>query len=194
MVMMQIQFTNIATFFFLFVIQGAYTQKKFDLKVNITEFDLEDMHLYGFETNFGFSRKEIRKGWWEFTKQYGKLTNMRSYYRLKISGRATGENTGLTIYFRSTEAPGGSRLEIGTEEKKYRNDLKDLLIAFKKDFYLRYYLDQLRRATASGERAGKAYPNILMPEEKNEWLEQLQMNQEKLHQLRTAIKAILTTK
>lgn len=167
-----------------------FSQKKFDLNQKEVSFDVDGKTLQGIQTAFDFGRDEVRKGWWRYAKRFGTPLDMRSHYLITIPSEATDGNVDLKIYSKTFLDQNTIRFNIGLESKQYQSQLKELLFQFKRDFYIRYYLNEIHFVRLSAVRISEEYATEANNRKKNQLLKQLKTKQSTIEKLKDEIKTI----
>jgi len=114
------------------------------------ELKLPDKKVKGYSTSMDFSEDDIYYGWWKYAKQFSRPRNQRTHYEVTIP--ATKDSKEVMIYAQVDQGPadvllmklGMEMSGMGEEEKKrFDKQLKDMLIDFKRWFYLRHFQEEL---------------------------------------------------
>ena len=102
-----------------------------------------------FKTFLDFDSKDVRKGWWKFSREFGKPVNMRRYYEttlvheemmnVKVITRSVKFKEGTLFYLtlKNDEMP-------KDQEQKYLKQVKTLLFEFKQEYYRSFLEDELK--------------------------------------------------
>lgn len=165
-------------------------QKKFDLDVESSTLDLDGKSLTGYSSSFDFTREETRNGWWKYARQFGSPLDMRTYYRVKIPSETTDGNVDLVIFTQAIEQNGQTVFSMGIEEEKYKIQVEELLKVFKREFYIQYYLDQLKLKENEATNYSEQYADTSITDEKDKILTQLNTAREAVERLKEEIRKV----
>lgn len=154
------------------------------------EFEVAGQTVTGFQTTFDFGREEVRRGWWKYAKQFGNPLDMRSYYQVRIPAETTDGNLDLTIYSQTLLEESKIVFKLGLEDKKYKPQLEQLLVDFKRDFYIQHYLNEIHLVELSSARLSDEYAASSTSSNKDELLRDLQSKQAEIARLKGEIKVI----
>jgi hypothetical protein len=127
---------------------GAQT---FDLKSQSVQVAIKGTNYSGYSTAVDFPKKEVLYGWWKYARRYGKPLNQRTHYEVTLP--ATDKTKALVLYTIVKESGTGSVVELALntegmgeeDKKKYQAQVRDVLLDFKRWYYLRYYENQLEK-------------------------------------------------
>ncbi len=183
-------YKNTLLAFILFGITFVNAQKKFDLTIKPVTLNLEEKNLVGYGSEFDFPREQVRKGWWRYARQFGSPLDMREYYMVRVPSETTDGNVDLTIYAQALEAEAGTSFSLGLEEEKYKVQVEELLKVFKKDFYIQYYLAELKLVELEAEKYSRQYESALEEEGKSEALNLLNTKREEIELLKKEIRKV----
>ncbi|MEP5611852.1 MAG: hypothetical protein ABJP45_06355 [Cyclobacteriaceae bacterium] len=165
-------------------------QKRFDLTINGTSLDLDGESLTGFGSEFDFTRDEVRKGWWKYARQFGSPLDMRTYYEVTIPAAASDGNVDLLVFAQTIEEGGKTLFKIGLKEEKYKTQAKELLRVFKKDFYIQFYLAELKLKELAAQKYSSQYETALQEEEKSAALTLLNSTKQEMEFLKEEIRKV----
>jgi len=168
---------------FLFSSTLSFSQKKFDLKISEENRSIMGNKTSGFTSYFDFTRDEVRKEWWRFAKQFGNPLDMRDYYQVKIPANINDGNIDMLVFTQSTEEDSGTDFFIGIEKQDYLEQIKYLLIAFKKRLYLNHYLSEIALVELKIEELSIAYSDQRLPST----LEEIIKHQNQIEKMKTEI-------
>ncbi|MEQ9402552.1 MAG: hypothetical protein RIM99_03110 [Cyclobacteriaceae bacterium] len=182
-------YKNTLLFVFLFSSGLIFGQKNFNLDLNSASLNIDGNKLIGFNTTFDFNREEVRKGWWKYARKFGNPIDMRTYYVVTIPAESTDGNVDLTIYSQALDDTDPVVFSIGISDKKYKVQIEELLKEFKKDFYIQFYLNELKLKETEATGLSERYERALQ-DEKNEVLDLLQANKESIESLKEEIRKV----
>lgn len=168
----------------------VFAQKNYDNKCSKTELTLEGKTLKGYTTNFEFDRESVRRGWWEYARAFGTLLNMKSYYKVTIPATANDGNVDLEIFSQTAPGNNGVTFFVGLEESKYNDQAKDLLLDFKKNFYIGDLVSLIQKKEAQAKSLSNTYNSSVLDEEREELLEKISQLQSEIEELKEEIKKI----
>lgn len=147
---------------------------------------LEGKTLGGYTTEFSFTREEVRRGWWEFSKKFGTPLNMKAYYKVKIPSDYTDGNADLMIYSKTDPVEGGVRFFIGVTETEFRDQIKNLLVDFKREFYIKKIIDGIKSIELDCTEIARKYEDT----KSEEMLDSLISLRQEIDVMKSKIKAI----
>lgn len=123
----------------------AFGQTTYKDLLKESDVTLEGKTLHGFTMGFGFSRPEVRKGWWAYARKIGAPDNMRTYYKVKIKQGEGKQAAYLTLYSKTTtKETQGVDFFLGSEDARFKDQVQLLLIDFEKNFKISKILDQIK--------------------------------------------------
>ena len=157
--------------------------------VSPTSLDLESKSVVGFGTEFDFTKEQVRRGWWKYARQFGNPSDMRTYYEVTIPADATDGNVNLVIYTQ-TLVEGKTIFKLGLKEEKYKSQAKELMRVFKKDFYIQFYLEQLKTKELEAQKFSSQYESAVGEEEKSAALILLDAKRDEIEFLKEEIRKI----
>lgn len=146
----------------------------------------------GYSTFFDFSREEVRRGWWEYAKKFGNPINMKTYYQVKVSSAYTDGNVDLMLYSKTEASDGGVSFFLGIEESDFNNQLKNLLVDFKKEFYIKKILERIEAAQKEAAKQSDDYRSTFLSDERGVILNSLSKIIRSVDSLRNEIKEVIT--
>lgn len=158
---------------FLFVLTAATGQKKYDQKVQPSTLTLEGISINGHKTNFDFDREYVRKGWWAYARKFGSPLNMKDYYKVTIPASQSDGNVDMTIYTQTVKDANGVSFFLGVADKALSKQATELLLDFKKHFYIHHYLDEMEQLTDEANALSKDYRKAILDTKKRRLLDQL---------------------
>lgn len=173
----------------MFVATQLQGQKKFNLQVKGIQIDLNGKMLTGYSSEFDFSREEVRMGWWKYARTFGNPLDMRTYYQVKIPSETTDGNVDLTMYALTIEENGIVNFKLGIEDKKYKVQVEEMMKVFKKDFYIQFYIDELKIIELEAEDLSNKYERAI-DEEKDEILNSLNIKKLEMERLKVEIRKV----
>lgn len=174
----------------LFGLLQVNGQKRFELSVAGTSLDLEGKSVVGFVSEFDFTKEQVRRGWWKYARQFGNPSDMRTYYEVKIPAGATDGNVDLVIYTQTLAEAGKTLFKLGLKEEKYKAQAEELIKVFKKDFYIQFYLAELKLKELEAEKFSSQYESAVEEEEKSDALTLLNGKKEEIEFLKEEIRKV----
>lgn len=175
---------------FLFAFTAVISQKKFNAKFEKTSFVIESKTLSGYKTLFDFSREDVRKGWWKYSREFGSPLDMRKYYKVIIPAATNEGNVDLAIYAVSTEVGNDCSFFLGVENMQYVSQAAKLVKDFKKQFYIDFYLNQIEKKQEDAEDLSEEYDGKKGRRKKKLILDALNEKRAEIDQLKGVIKGI----
>ena len=175
--------------FYAFTVNAQITYEN-SLKEN-TE-SLEGKLLNGYSTVFDFSREKVRRGWWEYAKKFGNPINMKTYYKVKISSDYTDGNVNLILYAKTEVSDGRVDFFLGIEEGNFNNQIKSLIMDFKRGFYIKNILERIENEKGKAVRIAHKYNSKSLSDKRSIILDDLSEIITSIDSLKHEIKGIMT--
>lgn len=138
--------------FFCFFSLALWGQK-FDPQISQYTLTLGGSARSGFISSFDFPAKKVEKGWWSFSRDFGRPLNMRAYYQV---GVPTDDGKEIILLSKVIENKGACRFFLAVDEQsipatlkeKYQNQVKQTLI----DYRRYYYVQEIEKVISKAER------------------------------------------
>lgn len=147
----------------IFFFQSGAICQSFDPTINATHWTVDGEVRQGFSTDFGFSAKDVEKGWWRFSRKFGRPLNMKTYCRVTIPGETNQGNVDIELLSKTLTNKEGSTFFLTvnertipeTKKENYLNQVKIMLQDFKKSYYLSVLEDQLKKEEKKAKKLSK---------------------------------------
>lgn len=176
---------------FLFVFTSVISQKKFNSSFEKTSFVIDGKTLTGYKTPFDFTREQVRKGWWKYSREFGNPLDMRKYYKVVIPASSNEGNVDVMIYAVTTEVNNKAcSFFLGVKNQKYESQAVKLAKDFKKQFYIDFYLEKIERKQKEAEGLSEEYDGKKGRRKKKSILDALNEKRAEVDQLKELIKGI----
>jgi len=148
---------------FYFILFLSFTQavpQTYTSDIDPTNLTIESNVYPGFKTFLDFDSKDVRKGWWKFSREFGKPVNMRSYYEttlvheemmnVKLISRSVKFKEGTLFYLtlKNEDMP-------KDQEQKYLKQVKTLLFEFKQEYYRSFLEGELKSLEKQAVKVSK---------------------------------------
>lgn len=135
--------------------------QKVDSKVSETTLSIDGQKLEGYAVLFDFTKKEIFKAWWKYSRVFSRNETKKGNVKHTIPPK-NGESTVPIVFYSTVEAPDSLTAKIkaaindngmsSDNVNKYNKQVSELL----SDFRVEYYKNNLqRKITNTEKRAGK---------------------------------------
>jgi hypothetical protein len=130
---------------------------------------VEGVEYNGYITTFSFDDRQVERGFWKYAREIGLPKNYQAYYQLTIPASALDGNQDLMLYaLTEPREEGQTNLSLllrdeGISEKRksaYLKEVKDFLWAFKKQFYLDAFGQQIEELKKSSKKLSKKYRKL----------------------------------
>lgn len=136
-----------------------------DLKATRIQAEINGQNYLCYASNFDFQEKEVTRAFWKYSKSYGSLTNYRSHAVLTISPSVNDGNVAVLIPLKIETTPTGSTVYLAVEKgnmpddifENYQKETKNLLLNFKRQFYLDQMDLQIDATAKQAARKSKQY-------------------------------------
>ncbi len=174
----------------MFAVLLTFGQKSYVPKANAAQVKLEGKSLKGYKTNFDFTWEEVRRGWWEYAREFGAPLNMKTYYKVTIPSETTDGNIDLEIFTQSTEVKGGTDFFLGLENEKFKEQAFSLILDFKKKFYIKDLVERIEEKQEKADDLSDAYRDSVIEETKQSLLNQIETIEGEVEILKRRIKEI----
>lgn len=175
---------------FLFGSVASYGQA-YTNKLEESSEILGETAVAGYSCSFDFSREKVRRGWWEYSRKFGSPINMKAYYKVKIPSDYTDGNTDLMLYSLTEESGKGATFFLGVAEEGYKDQIKNLIQDFKRNFYINSLSDEVATKEKEATRLAEAYYETALEDERDEILEKILETEKKVENLKEEIKKIV---
>ena len=174
----------------MFIGFGVFGQKKFDIETIKSETTLEGKELTGYLSAFDFDRESVRKGWWKYSRDFGLPLNMKEYYKVTIPANITDGNVDLVIYSQTEVVQDGVNFFLGLEDDKYDKQAYNLLVDFKKSFYISRLIQKIADKEVQAKKLGNAYNDAFLDSERKNILDNLLRVKSEIEELKEDIRVI----
>ena len=169
---------GLLTICLIFLICCQSFGQSINLKPKSEEFVAEGQTLKGYALTFDFTKKEIFKAWWKYSREFSRNQTKKNEIKHTIPPKE-GESTIPIIFFSRVDSPDSLSAKIiaalsdngmtSDNYKKYDKQVKELLIEFK----VSYYKNNLQRKIDQTEKiAGKIGRSLVKYNSKSIKLEQ----------------------
>ncbi|MEQ8237846.1 MAG: hypothetical protein RIA69_01470 [Cyclobacteriaceae bacterium] len=153
--------TKILSALFIFITFFTFGQQ-FENSISNSKFSIEEESFPAFKTYFDYKPSSVEKGWWKYSRQFGKPLNMRKYYQVTIPREVEGTELEFVLYSKPVPSENGASFTLAIDNKAlpsekqeaYLSQLKLILMEFKRYFYLEKYEEQLEEVTKLAEKNG----------------------------------------
>ncbi len=159
---------RILLIFFIFFSSSFGFAQRFSPIVEKDKITVEDNSRSGYSTSFDASAKLVERGWWKYSRQFGRPINMRGYYSVIIPAAMNTGTVDLELYSKVLANKTGSRfyLSLKTDNlpadklNSYNAEVKKILQNFKRSYYIDWIESKLekeeKKAIRGGKKAAKA--------------------------------------
>ena len=149
-------------FIFLFVLAGK--GQSFDPEITKGKLTIESDIFPGYKSFLDFNHEAVQKGWWRFSRKFGKPVNMRKYYETTIVNDHEENVHEVVLISKSLKYGRGTVFYLTLKntglsselEKKYLKQVQTLLFEFKQEFYLSFYEDEMKDLERQAAQATKS--------------------------------------
>lgn len=174
----------------MFAAISVWAQKKYDNQITAASKSLEGKSLSGYSTQFDFDRESVRRGWWEYSREFGSPLNMKTYYKVKIPSTSNEGNVDILIFTQTEAGTSGVVFFLGVESDQFKDQAKSLLQDFKKSFYIDDLLSQINDKQKSAKNLSDEYEDTVLDTKREELLSQITVLKDEIEKLKTEIREI----
>ncbi len=148
-------------FYFLFFISFCQAiPQEYTSAIEPSNLTIESKVYPGFKTFLDFDSKEVRKGWWKFSREFGKPVNMRRYYETTLVHE---EMMNVKVISRSVKFKEGTLFYLTLKnedmpkdlEQKYLKQVRTLLFEFKQEYYRSFLEEELKSLEKQAVKVSK---------------------------------------
>ncbi len=157
----------------LFCFSSIKAQKGYNDSIQEATRNFEGKVIAGYITDFHFSRKDIRRGWWEYARKFGNPINMKEYYKVKIPASYTDGNVDLMIFSKIEEREVRIMFFLGIEESEFKEQIQTIIVEFKRNFYINKILEEIEHRNKEAATLSESYSSTFISEEKQVALQKL---------------------
>ncbi|MEM7298526.1 MAG: hypothetical protein AAF391_09710, partial [Bacteroidota bacterium] len=151
---------------------------------------IEGKSLDGYSTHFSFEREAVRRGWWNYSREFGSPLNMKEYYKVTVPSKTTDGNVDLIIYTQTTSVKGGASFFLGVEGEEYKEQSKNLLIDFKKGFYIDQVLEKIDVKKDEAKNLSDEYEETVLEDRRVAILNEITAIKAEIEAYKSEIRAI----
>ena len=138
--------------FFIFLFTLVSKSQSFDPEITSGKLTIDADIFPGYKSFLDFNHKAVQKGWWRFSRKFGKPVNMRKYYETTIVNHSEENAHEVVLISKSIKYGRGTIFYLTLKntglsselEKKYLKQVRTLLFEFKQEFYLSFYEDEMK--------------------------------------------------
>ncbi len=137
-------------FLFLYILSGLdLTAQNYKPDIESSRLTIESRAYPGFKTFLDFDYRDVRKGWWKFSREFGKPVNMRKYYETTL---VRDDMANVKLISKSVKFGQGTMFYLtlnnegmpGKVEQQYLEQVRILLFEFKQEYYRSFLEDELQ--------------------------------------------------
>lgn len=165
----------------------------FDTEVQSADRTLEGLSLSGFVSEFRYSKSEVRKGWWDYARNFGNPTNMRSYYKVKVPGNTEKGTKDVIVYTQTTENAGNSVtffLGLDTKGDTLQQQAAAMLVDFKRLFYIQALLSVIDAKEEQAAKLARSYGEAIMGSEREILLNKIALISREVEEIKVEIRGV----
>ena len=189
--------TKILFIFFTFFFIGTVQGQNFSELVSDKTMSISAKAYNGFYTEFDFNAKNVERGWWDYSRSFGRPLNMRGYYKVTIPSDVNSGTVDLVLLSRTVSGKNSCGFFLCLDESNiskdkildYKKQLKVILKDFKKTYYIEQLEDVLeqleKKAIKTSKKVSKA-----KGKSKERFLQDLETQQEHIAQTKAKLKEI----
>lgn len=184
--------------FLVFFYGTAVSSQDFSLSISDAKVTIDGKARAGFMVDFDYSVKDTEKGWWRYSRSFGRPLNMRGYYQVTIPSGVNSGNVDITLLSKTFATKKGARFFLALDEeglpadkvKNYQQQVKVILKDFKKSYYITQLEERLEDVEKKAKKASKRVARAKSPAKEAEELTQLKSIQEELSSIKNQLKHI----
>lgn len=149
-------------FLVFFYLQVGHAQV-FSPEIKKERLTIEGKARDGFLTSFDFPQKDVERGWWSYSRNFGRPLNMKGYYQVTIPSVVNSGNVDLELFSRTLGSKSGSRFFLALNHDKvpkekiadYDGQVKTILQDFKQNYYIEQLEDRLESVEKKAKKVSK---------------------------------------
>ena len=185
------QITKSISFLLLFFLSFyGKSQEIENLEVLPSTFFINSIPILGYQTDINFDRKKIRKAWWKYSKKIGYPLDMKTHYRTTIP-TSSFQKSQLVLYAQTEKTPPPISFKLGVRDTAYLNQIKEVIIEFKKTIYLDHYSKKYDVIEDHSKNLSKGYLKTQERSKKEKLLDTIFVNDKRLEMIKAEIKKIM---
>jgi len=137
--------------------------------------EIDGKKLASFTTVFDFPVDAVTRGFWTYCKDFARLQNLRSYYRVAIPPADSRSSQGYVLYGKPFQLNGMTEFYLALDPAGLENNsladlqsqVKNILREFKVDFYFQYYQEMIDFRIKEAEKLSKRYHKKVVKEKED---------------------------
>ena len=154
---------RILLLFLIFFSFGFVQAQNFSPIIQKDKITVDSKVRTGVSTSFDAPAKDVERGWWKYSRQFGRPLNMRGYYKVTIPATLNEGTVDLELLSKTLKNKTGSRfyLSLNTTNipaekvSNYTAEVKKILQNFKRSYYIDWIEENLENQAKKAIRAGK---------------------------------------
>ncbi len=149
--------------FLIFFLSHWLLAQGYDNVILETSEAIDGQAFDGFSTKIWFKEKDVEKGWWQYSREFGRPLRMRGYYQVTVSNNQSGNAADLKLLSKTTDLDSLTEFFLCLDTTgipantltDYDDQVRTILEDFKKYYYLNELEEELEDAEKKAARIGK---------------------------------------
>lgn len=179
---------------------GIIQAQEFYPEISSERYTIEGSSREGYSTRFAYSEKEVEKGWWKYSREFGRPLNMKSYYKVTIPSGENSGNIDLVLLSKTIDTNPNSKFFLSLDQSNvpkeklsaFGSQVKNILQSFKQSFYLERLEDDLETLEKKAKKWGKKVDKA-RGGNKDKALTELDRLEEEIEAIKEGIREIYST-
>ncbi|WP_421891689.1 hypothetical protein [Marinoscillum sp.] len=154
---------RILLIFFVFFLSYRGTSQDFSAEIRADKLTIDGKARDGISTSFDFPAREVERGWWRYSREFGRPLNMRGYYKVTIPSEVNSGNVDITLLSKTLSSKTGCKFFLVLDQEHvpvtkvaaYNAQIKTILQDFKKTYYIDELGETLEKAEKKAASASK---------------------------------------
>jgi|GEM_PF-1304124 len=154
---------RILLIFFVFFMSYCGWSQDFSAQINPDKLTIDGKARDGISTSFDFPAKEVERGWWRYSREFGRPLNMRGYYKVTVPSEVNSGNVDIILLSKTLGSKTGCKFFVALDQENvpktkvaaYNAQIKTILQDFKKAYYIEELGEILGKAEKKAATASK---------------------------------------
>lgn len=188
---------RILFYFLILFSSGSMYAQDFYPEISNERYTIEGTSRQGFSSIFAYSIKDLEKGWWKYSRQFGHPLNMKDYYKVSVPSDSRSERVAIVLLSKTIKSNQGSKFFLtfereGLPKEKlagFNEQVNTILENFKQTFYLERITELLEKQELKTKKWSKKVDKARGGNKKRA-LDELKLLESEIDQLKMTIKEV----